>query len=52
MSGWIFTFILSFALCAYIYAGYPLLMWMLSRLREQRIAREWRRCFEAWGYPA
>ncbi len=30
-------FAVSFLLCAYIYAGYPLMMWLLSRVRERRI---------------
>lgn len=38
MSGWLAVFAVSFALCAYIYVGYPLLIWMLSRVSRRRIA--------------
>lgn len=39
MSGWRAVFTVSFALCGYVYAGYPLLMWGLSRMRPRRIAK-------------
>ncbi len=37
MNAFVVCFIVSFLVCAYIYTGYPLLMWVLSRVRERQV---------------